>query len=163
MLHKDALWRIYVATNNKTYLSLNVRQYRIVPIRHWAEVEVKIETCSTSALEAGGWSVLLPGRFTPAKRPGTYFTRISIKYLKGCWAELLILELYFPNDWSLGGSYFHPLRTQSNVNFIWRTGSYRAVNTLNFVYQNQPVKTLQGNNRCLFWDVHKRRNSLCGR
>jgi len=25
MLHKDALWRIYVATNNKTYLSLNVK------------------------------------------------------------------------------------------------------------------------------------------
>ena len=25
MFHKDAFWRIYVATNNKTYLSLHVK------------------------------------------------------------------------------------------------------------------------------------------
>jgi len=33
--------------------------------------------------------------------------------------------------------------------------TYRAANTLRLCYKNQPVNTVQWNNRCLFSDPHK--------
>ena len=46
-----------------------------------------------------------------------------------------------------------------HVNKLWaERRTYRAVNTIRLSYKNQPVNTVQWNNRCLFSDPHKTHN-----
>ena len=53
--------------------------------------------------------------------------------------------------------------TAIKLNYIHGSNSYRAVNTLRLSYTNQSVNAVQGNNRCLFSDLHKtHKYSLCG-
>jgi hypothetical protein len=42
------------------------------------------------------------------------------------------------------------LKTNTELHYIERSSSYRAVNTLRLSYTNQSVNVVQSNNRCLF-------------
>ena len=48
------------------------------------------------------------------------------------------------------------IRENYGPNNIKKFSPYRAVNTLRLSYKNQPVNVVQWNNRCLFWDPHKK-------
>jgi lipoate-protein ligase B len=49
----------------------------------------------------------------------------------------------------------------SNLNYIQRSSSYRAVNTYRLGCKNQSVKDVWGNNCCLFGSTQNT-NTLCG-
>jgi hypothetical protein len=54
-----------------------------------------------------------------------------------------------------GGTYSDHWALEGELEFIWRTSSYRAVNALHLGYKNQSVYAVWENNRCLFSHPHK--------